>query len=284
MHDTTQRRLPLYGIAGVAMVLIFWAINWHLPGLRSHWAFFPLWLGYILLVDGLTYLRKGTSLLSRNWKSWIILFIVSAPTWWIFEWLNQVTQYWEYLGVESFSDLQYNIQASISFSTVIPAVVSTAELINTLPFSKRFEKGPKIGGRTSTQIIFFVIGWVMLVSLLIWPAYGAAFMWMSLFFILDPVNHWLGYTSILKTTASGSWRIVFNLWTASLICGFLWELWNFYSFPKWIYDVPYVDFWYDFEMPLLGYLGYLPFALELFAMLHLVLGLLRIPSSVHLSK
>ncbi|MBK8504177.1 MAG: hypothetical protein IPL46_19390 [Saprospiraceae bacterium] len=198
MYDTVQRRFPNYGIAGVVMVLIFWAINWHLPGLRSHWAFFPLWLGYILLVNGLTHLRKGTSLLSRDWKAWIFLFIVSAPVWWIFEWLNKVAHYWVYLGVESFSDFQYNLQASISFSTVIPAIFGTTELINTFRISERVGKGPRIGRRKSTQIIFFITGWLMLVILLIWPAYGAAFMWMSLFFILDPVNNWLGYPSILK--------------------------------------------------------------------------------------
>ena len=30
-----------------------------------------------------------------------------------------------------------------------------------------------------------------------------------------------------------------------------------------------------FEMPLLGYLGYLPFSLELFALYHLVLGIFK---------
>ncbi len=41
-----------------------------------------------------------------------------------------------------------------------------------------------------------------------------------------------------------------------LICGFLWEMWNFYSYPKWIYDIPFVDFWRIFEMPVFGYGGY----------------------------
>ena len=58
-----------------------------------------------------------------------------------------------------------------------------------------------------------------------------------------------------------------------LICGFFWELWNFYSHPKWVYQVPFVDFLHVFEMPLLGYLGYVPFSLELFALYHLVVGL-----------
>jgi hypothetical protein len=42
-------------------------------------------------------------------------------------------------------------------------------------------------------------------------------------------------------------------------------MWNYWSFPKWIYLIPYVDRPKLFEMPLLGYGGYLPFALEVYA-------------------
>ena len=49
-------------------------------------------------------------------------------------------------------------------------------------------------------------------------------------------------------------------------------MWNVNSWPKWVYEVPFVGFWHVFEMPLLGYFGYLPFAMELFAAVHLVLG------------
>ena len=49
---------------------------------------------------------------------------------------------------------------------------------------------------------------------------------------------------------------------AALICGFFWEMWNQYSYPKWEYSIPYVQRFQIFEMPLLGYLGYLPFGLQ----------------------
>jgi hypothetical protein len=68
---------------------------------------------------------------------------------------------------------------------------------------------------------------------------------------------------------------VLALGIGCLICSFFWEMWNFYSYPKWIYQIPFVDFLHIFEMPLLGYGGYLPFALELFALYHLVMGLLK---------
>ena len=48
---------------------------------------------------------------------------------------------------------------------------------------------------------------------------------------------------------------------AALICGLFWETWNFYSLPKWLYSVPLVHRFLIFEMPLLGFSGYLPFGL-----------------------
>ena len=56
----------------------------------------------------------------------------------------------------------------------------------------------------------------------------------------------------------------------ALVCGFFWEMWNYYSFPKWTYHTPGAEFLKIFEMPLLGYGGDIPFALELYALKILV--------------
>ena len=48
---------------------------------------------------------------------------------------------------------------------------------------------------------------------------------------------------------------------AALICGVLWELWNYRSLARWEYTIPFVQRFEVFEMPLLGYAGYLPFGL-----------------------
>lgn len=49
---------------------------------------------------------------------------------------------------------------------------------------------------------------------------------------------------------------------AALICGIFWELWNWKSLAHWEYALPFVHRFQLFEMPLLGYAGYLPFGLE----------------------
>lgn len=56
------------------------------------------------------------------------------------------------------------------------------------------------------------------------------------------------------------------LFVAGTLCGLLWEFWNYYAVTKWFYEIPFVGFFKIFEMPILGYLGYGPFAWELFAM------------------
>lgn len=92
--------------------------------------------------------------------------------------------------------------------------------------------------------------------------------------MLAAVNAGLGHRSLADYTASGNWRPVLALMLGTLICGFFWEFWNYYGYPRWVYHVPPFEFLYIFEMPLLGYGGYLPFGLELFAMYHLVIGVL----------
>ncbi|MGA1824199.1 MAG: hypothetical protein ACMUIP_05990 [bacterium] len=66
----------------------------------------------------------------------------------------------------------------------------------------------------------------------------------------------------LLPLSEGDWRQIVTFSFAALLCGFFWELWNYYSFAKWLYSVPFVHRFLLFEMPILGYAGYIPFGLE----------------------
>jgi len=256
-------------------VVTFWILNWSLSGLRTHWTFFPLWLGYCLTVDALVLFRKGDSMLTRSFRAYVELFFVSVPAWWLFELLNWRAQNWLYDSRQFFTGLQYFVLASLSFSTVMPAVFGTAELVSSFGWLARIRRGPAIIATRVALLGFFAAGWLMLALLLLWPRYFFPFLWLSVYFILEPLNHWLRNRSLAQYVAVGDWRPVLALWAGCLICSFFWEMWNFYSCPKWVYRVPFVDFLHVFEMPILGYGGYLPFSLELFAVYHLVIGLLK---------
>lgn len=273
-RSRTERKFALYGWIGLALAILFWALNWRLEGLRTHWGFFPLWLGYCLTIDALVLYRTGTSLLTRSLSNYIGLFVVSAPAWWLFEAINVRTQNWIYLGAENFTRFEYAFWATINFSVVIPAIFGSAELIRSFDFIKNLGRGPIIRPGRRTTTLFFITGLAMLALMMAWPVYFFPFVWLSVYFILEPINIWMGNRSLSNWTRYGDWRPVVALWLGALMTGFFWEMWNYFAYPKWIYQVPFVQAGYIFEMPILGYGGYLPFALELYAMYHLILGIL----------
>src|SRR6266853_1397527 len=111
---------------------------------------------------------------------------------------------------------------------------------------------------------FFLAGAGMLLLTLAWPKYCYPFVWTSLVLILEPLNRWLGREHFMEYLERGDWRPIVSLSVGALICGFFWEMWNYYSWPKWIYHTPGAQFLHVFEMPLLGYGVCVALALGLF--------------------
>src|SRR2546423_7964776 len=142
MNGTSSMRRallwPSRGWLGLILLAICWPLNWTLPGMRTAYLFFPLWLGYVLLMDGLVFARMGASLYSRSRRDFLLLFLVSAPVWWLFEVINSRTENWQYQGSDTFSQIEYYLLSSLSFSTVMPAVFESAEWIRTFRWMERF--------------------------------------------------------------------------------------------------------------------------------------------------
>ena len=254
------------GWLGLLLIAIFWPLNWGLSGMRTAYLFFPLWLGYILVVDALVFARTGTSLWTRSKREFVMLFVVSSPVWWLFELINHRTGNWEYLGSNSFTTFEYYFLCTLSFSTVMPAVFETAELVGSYGWMERFKTGRAFKTTPGLVSGLFLAGLAMLALTLAWPKFFYPFVWVSLVLILEPINYWLKRQTFLEDLQRGDWRPVVALSLGALICGFFWEMWNYYSYPKWIYHTPGAQFLHVFEMPLLGYGGYVPFALELYAL------------------
>ncbi len=252
------------------MLLVTWPLAW--SGIRpwSWYTFLPLWLGYILTVDGLVQVRTRTSLFTRSRCEFALLFLASAPLWWLFELFNLRLNNWSYAIPFEYTRLEYVLLGSIAFSTVVPAIFETAELYRSFPLFqgrlcwRRFLPGER------GWLVTSIIGLAMVALVLIFPGQAFPLVWVSVFFLLDPINRRFGLPSITRQTAGGRWDTVVVLILAGLTCGFFWEMWNYWSEPKWTYDVPVVGFAKVFEMPVLGYLGYIPFALEVYTLYHLI--------------
>ena len=268
-------RFPIHGILGLSLVSVAWPASWLQLEPLSEYAFFLLWLGYILTMDALVLRLKRNSLLTRNVPAFCGMFLASIPLWWAFEGLNHFTQNWHYVGAAEYSTLRYALVASWHFTIVVPAVFETAEFIGCFGFIRSFRWGPAVPVSRRLLMGSMALAVLTLASLVVWPQYAFAGTWICLLLLLDPINYLRGRPSVIAWLRRGDWRPVVALALGALVCGWFWEMWNYFAFPKWEYNISYVDFVRVFEMPLLGYGGYLPFGLEAFAVYHFLSGLVR---------
>ena len=266
--------LPYRGLLGLMLICVAWPFSWAESGTGLQYTFFPLWLGFILAVDGLVLRRTGTSFIVRSPKIMAMMFILAVPYWWMFEAINQVIQNWVYIGSNPETSLFSLIQTSLAFSVVIPAVFEVSELVGSFNFINRFARMPALVLNRQQVAIIGILGVLSLAALLTWPKYLFPITWLSLFFIFDPINYLTGRPSITANVRHGDWRLVVAFALGALICGFFWEMWNYQATISWQYNIGFFDFARIFHMPLLGYGGYLPFGLETYAMFHFVVGLL----------
>lgn len=246
-------------IASLLWTMGWWFIAWsHIP-LFSEYSFFPLWLGYIFSINAISGFLFQDSLLKRMKLSFAWLFIISIPAWWFFEYLNIFVQNWHYL-YRPVSPLHYFIQSSVDFSTVVPAVLSAAFLFYYF-FTKHSLSGRPFTLTNKSLVGIIFVGVASLCLMPFFPNQTFPLVWVAPFLIIDPFNYIFGFPSILGRIKDGKWLVPVSAMLAGLFTGFFWEMWNFWSYPKWFYTIPYVGFWKIFEMPLLGYGGYLFFAL-----------------------
>jgi len=269
------RRFPWWGWLAAGLLGSFWLLAWtRLPALRAWqpYTFTPLWLSFILLVNAVTWWRSGRSLLTHRTGFFLSLFPLSALFWWYFEYLNRFVQNWHYIGIESFGPLRYAVHATLAFSTVLPAVVSTIDWLATFPRLGNLRYRPAWSSIRSRVLawILLLVSAISLCCLGIWPDGLFPLVWVAPLLLIVSLQMLTGQETVFTPVSEGHWRVVSLPMLAALICGVLWEMWNQYSLAKWIYLIPYVQRFELFEMPILGYVGYLPFGLECLAIVGLL--------------
>jgi hypothetical protein len=256
---------PWWGWTGLLLTVGGWILVWNrftwFAGLQRH-AFVLPWTGYFLMVNALTFYRSGSCLLTRSPHRLILLAGTSCLFWWIFEYLNRFVQSWYYLAVASFGATTYASLASLAFCTVLPVVMSTHELLLTTAL---FDQGL---ARLPLEITSVPKGFAWgslamcglgLATIGVWPNQLFALVWVAPLLLFTAADHLSGQATLLVPLEQGDYRQIVGPAVAALICGFFWELWNVGSLAKWHYTLPYVQWGHIFELPLLGYGGYLPF-------------------------
>lgn len=260
-------RWPWWGWVGVIALTISWVLAWNRFDWFSGWqwaTFTPLWLSYIVVINAGTLRRTGHCLLRDRPRYLLSLFPLSALFWWYFEYLNRFVANWHYLGTEDFSTTRYITHASLAFSTVLPAVISTKEWLTGLlrpPAGPVAMTLPRPLMRPISLVILLIAAGGLL-GLGVWPDYLFPLLWVAPLLLLLAMQGLTGEPPLLRQLRTRGWQVIYLPALAALQCGFFWEMWNMYSEAKWIYNVPFVHVLQIFEMPLLGYAGYLPFGVE----------------------
>ncbi len=262
------RPFPWWGYVGMVLCALAWIMAWTrfpwFEAFQLH-TFTPLWLSYIIVMNALTWRRSGRCPMLNRTKRFMALFPLSAVFWWFFEFLNRFVQNWYYVAVEQFSPIEYFWFASLSFSTVLPAVLSTCEFFMTYPvFNRAFGNWTALNVAHPKRLasFAFLLACLGLTGLAALPDLLYPLVWIAPLIIIVSLQALLGRTHVFSPLTAGNWGHPVCAALAALLCGFFWELWNYHSLAKWIYSVPYVHRISVFEMPLLGFAGYLPFGLE----------------------
>lgn len=232
------------------------------------------WWGYILFIDSLVARRAGDSFLTRRRRDFALMAALSVVFWLVFEWYNLSLVNWYYEGLPPQAWLRW-VGYAAAFASITPALLETGELLATFgPFQRL--RVPRRPLSRATLHWSVVAGLVMVGSPALWPSpYLFAPVWVGFIFLLDPLVYWMGGRSLWRDLEEGSLRHAAALFVGGLWCGLLWEFWNYWAHAKWVYIVPIMQGTKIFEMPLLGYLGFMPFALECFVMFYWAKAVLR---------
>ncbi|MEO8257820.1 MAG: hypothetical protein ABI868_10795 [Acidobacteriota bacterium] len=249
--------------ATLARIEPFW--SWNTP---------IAWTGFILFADGIVWRARRQSWIRSAPGELAWLALLSIPLWVVFEFYNLFIENWHYVGLPEQPAVRY-FGYAWAFATIWPAIFEGAELAAVC--RARLMPGPGWRLRPPplppARVIFFgrlsmAVGAALLILPLAWPSpYLAAPVFLGFIFLLDPINARLGGESLYDDlVVRGDPSRLVNLILSGLLCGILWEFWNYWSRAKWHYTVPIMEHLKIFEMPVPGYFGFPAFAVECFTM------------------
>jgi len=245
--------------------------------------FTPLvWTGYVVLADAVVARLTGRSYLTTDRWEGLLVALASVGGWWLFEWYNAprfwrggadlIGLWWQYHAMEPNLWLR-RVGYDWAFATIFPALFLTATALRTTVFA-RVSVRPWRPSRLLLSSAMVAGAVAVALPLLVVSAWLVPFVWTGFVLLLEPLNYRRGRPSWLAALATGDASLLCALLGAGALCGVLWEFWNYWALTRWTYTVPYAGGLKLFEMPVLGYLGFPPFALECFAMYHWVRGVL----------
>ncbi len=250
----------LCGIASAALLVI--AVPMTAAGRDPFvtWHYVICWYSIILFLDSVRALCGNRSLIFGRPLVFGALLFWSAVTWFFFEAMNCRVANWYYVYVSPVAPVRI-AGCFLSFATVFPALFLIEGLLEDMGlFAKATCRRLRVGRRAAWVVA--LCGIVSLVLPLLWPRWFFPLLWIGVALLLAPLNRKRLENSLLGDFEKGSSRRFLRILAAGMICGAVWEVLNFFARTQWIYTVPFFEELKIFEMPLPGYLGFAPFAVE----------------------
>jgi hypothetical protein len=259
-----KKTFPVYGIFGIGLLILSEILHLKKIDPFYSWFYCFAWWSYIFIVDAIIHYLKGNSLIVNRTKEFLLMIPWSVFIWLIFEGANLFLENWYYINLPH-SIIERWLGYGVAYGTVLPGLFETAEFLEIIGLFKKSKiKKGLISPRRHT--LLFLLGVISLLSSITLPEYCFPLIWIGFIILLEPLNYRLGGKSLLKDLEEGNPKKIYLLLLAGLICGFLWEFWNFWAQSKWIYTVPFFDESKGFEMPALGFLGFPPFTVQVYVM------------------
>ncbi len=229
-----------------------------------------VWVGYILLLEGVLTLQTGASPVRRRPHHFALLALASVFIWCVFDAINfnRGMRAWHYLGMPD----AYWRRAwgyLLAFAAIVPGMLMSGQvLLNAGLFD--WARSPRWHMPRWAKWVALVAG----LAMFLWPLTHPSpitnlTLWTSLVFLLDPINQKLGRPSMFRDWQAGWFGRTLAAFAGGLICGLLWEFWNYYALAKWTYDLPFLGALEQvryFEMPVIGLIGFIPFGIECWVM------------------
>jgi len=263
-----KKTFPFHGVFGIILLILSEILSLKKVDPFYSWFYCFAWWSYILTIDAIIHRLKGNSLIVNRTKEFFMMIPWSIFIWLIFEAANLSLENWYYISLPH-STVERWLGYAIAYGTVLPGLFETTELLESIGlFRKSFTKNIHIS--RETHIVLILLGTICLVCSVLIPQYFFSLIWVGFIFLLEPFNYRFGGRSLLKDLEEGNPRRIYLLLIAGLICGLLWEFWNFWALSKWVYIVPFFERWKGFEMPFLGFLGFPPFAVQAYVMYNFI--------------
>ncbi len=261
-------QFKMYGIIGIMIMLFAQTLAIYQVPMITVFLTPITWTGYILCIDAAVFKLRGASFIHTRRTQFLAMLPLSIACWMIFELYNLHLQNWRYITAES--TMIQAVIACWAFATIFPGILETSELIDTLLNDNKAAPGHATKVRRAKLYSLIAIGVIFLATPLLVPTGVAQFLfglvWVGFVFLLDPLNHVLGVRSLFSELVQGRIDKVISLFLSGTICGFLWEFWNYWATTRWVYTLPFPPMPRIFEMPLIGFVGFLPFAVECYVM------------------